>query len=309
MTAVLVTGGAGFIGSHVVRALLARGYDVDVADNLSTGFAENVPPDVPLIEVDLSLPGAVERLPKRDYAAILHLAGQFSGEKSFDDPVYDLDANVRSTLLLSIFALRTGVPVLVHASSMGVYGDVERDPVREDDPTRPCSYYGASKLAAETALAVAATQGLRTCSLRMFSVYGPGQDLEELRQGMVSIYLSYLLRGEAVVVRGSLDRIRDFVHVDDVVAAWILALERPAATGPLNVGSGRGTKVRELLKLLIETCGLAPDHPIIEEGPTPGDQFALSADVSAIRRTLGWQPHVLLRQGLSTLVAWARSGR
>jgi UDP-glucose 4-epimerase len=307
VTAVLVTGGTGFVGSHLAAELLARGYEVDVADDLSTGSAENLPDGARLVEVELSKADALTALPRSDYAAILHLAGQSSGEKSFDDPVRDLDANVRSTLLLTQFALEHAVPTFLYASSMGVYGNVDSYPAGEDTPTRPCSYYGASKLAAERILAVAAAQGLRTCALRMFSVYGPGQNLADLRQGMASIYLSYLLRGEPVQVRGSLDRVRDFVHVDDVVAAWMLALEQPSADGAFNLGTGRGTTVRELLALLIETCGLPPDHPISVEEDTPGDQFALSADISRIRAELGWQPTIALEEGLPTLVAWARS--
>jgi UDP-glucose 4-epimerase len=188
---------------------------------------------------------------------------------------------------------------------MGVYGQPDELPVAEDAPTRPLSWYGASKLAAERALAVAAREGLRTVSLRMFSIYGPGQDLSEMRQGMVSIYLAMLLRGEPVVVKGPLDRVRDLVFVDDCVAAWRLALERDVS-GAFNVGSGTGTTVRELLDRLIAAVGLPAGHPVVEADRTPGDQTALVADTRNVRETLGWEPATSLDAGIESLVRWAR---
>ena len=302
MKRVLVTGGAGFVGSHLARALLDRGYAVDVADDLSTGRRENVPEGAELLELDLGAPNALASLPRADYGAILHLAGQSSGERSFDDPERDFDANARSTAALARFALDNGIPALVHASSMGVYGQPEGSPVAEDSPTAPISWYGASKLAAETVLGAAERLGLRTCSLRMFSVYGPGQDLAEMRQGMVSIYLAYLLAGKPVEVKGSLERVRDFVYVDDVVEAWIAALEGEAS-GPLNVGTGSGTTVGELIELLGSALGVKPE--IVEQGGTPGDQRALHADTAAAEAALDWRAQTSLAQGLRRMAAWA----
>lgn len=303
---ILVTGGAGFIGAHLARALLADGYAVDVADDLSTGTASAVPAEADLVEVDLGAPGAVERaLAGRTYAAICHLAGQSSGEKSFDDPLRDLDANARSTVALAAWALEHGVPALLHASSMGVYGQPERSPVAEDAPTRPLSWYGASKLAAERALAVASAGGLRTVSFRMFSIYGPGQDMNDLRQGMVSIFLAMALRGEPVVVRGALDRVRDFVYVDDCVEAWRRALATDGVAGPLNVGTGTGTSVEELLHAMLALMG-RPEHPVeVSDARTPGDQRALWADTTRLREQLGWVPQKPLQAGLEAMLGWA----
>ena len=305
MSRVLLTGGAGFIGSHLAAALLADGWDVDVVDDLSTGDRAAVPCGADFLGLDLGRPEAMEALPDRDYAAILHLAGQSSGEKSFDDPLRDLDANARSTVLLAEWALRRGVPVFVHASSMGVYGQPDALPVTETTVPRPISWYGASKLAGEHALAVAGRAGVRTASLRMFSIYGPGQDLSDLRQGMVSIYLAMLLRGEAVVVKGPLDRVRDLVYIDDCVAAWRAALEGDL-TGPVNVGTGVGTTVRELLDGLIAQLGLPADHPVQEAERTPGDQTALVADTAHAQAALGWQARTTVQDGLAAMVNWAR---
>jgi UDP-glucose 4-epimerase len=236
---------------------------------------------------------------------VLHLAGQSSGEKSFYDPLRDLDANARSTVALALWAKRRGVPALLHASSMGVYGHVSSPPVSEDAEPRPISYYGASKLAAEHALRVMDDDRFRTLSFRMFSVYGPGQDLAELRQGMVSIYLAYVLRGEPIAVRGSLDRVRDLVYVDDVVAAWRLALERPVR-GALNVGAGEPVSVGQLIRELLAACGEDATYVVEQHADTPGDQPALWADVSRIRAELGWEPATGRQAGLAELVAWAR---
>jgi UDP-glucose 4-epimerase len=301
---VLVTGGAGFIGCRLAESFVADGYDVVVADDLSTGRRENVPPGASFVELDLSREEDVARLPEKPYTGVLHLAGQSSGKTSFDDPLRDFDANARATLLLARWSLEHRVPALVHASSMGVYGDTGAQPISEEMPTVPISYYGASKLAAERTLEVAATGGLRTCSLRMFNVYGAGQDLENLDQGMVSIYLAYILRGEPVLVRGALDRVRDLVHVDDVVKAWKLALAEPVS-GAVNVGTGTGTRVDELLKRLFEACGVGDDYPVVEAPGTRGDQHSTVADVSRARRELDWEPRVTLDSGLREFVEGA----
>jgi UDP-glucose 4-epimerase len=305
---VLVTGGAGFIGAHLAHALAGDGWDVEIADDLSTGSRHNLPSGVPFHQVDLGRADALDRLPGGHFDAIAHLAGQSSGEKSFDDPMHDFDANARSTALLATWALRQGVQTLVHASSMGVYGQPDAWPVAEDAPLRPQSWYGASKRAAELALEVAGRQGLRTVSLRMFSIYGPGQDLREMRQGMASIFLAMLLRGEPVEVHGPLDRVRDLVYIDDCVDAWRRALTRPQASGAINVGTGIGTSVGDLVAALIAAVGLPADHPVRSRGTTPGDQHALAADTALARRALGWEATTRLQDGLAAMLAWARDG-
>ena len=304
MRRALVTGGAGFIGGHLAHALSAEGWRVDVVDDLSSGRAANVPAECDLIELDLGERGATGRLPRVRYDAICHLAGQSSGEKSFDDPERDLDANARSTVALAAWAREQRVRLLVHASSMGVYGDVANHPVDERAEPCPISFYGASKLAAEHALAIA--PGVRGISLRMFSIYGPGQDLLEMRQGMVSIFLAMALRGEPIEVRGPLHRIRDFVYIDDCVEAWVRALASTDAAGPCNVGTGVGTSIRELIDALLGLLD-APDHPVRElDVRTPGDQFALSASTAQARETLGWSARTELREGLAAMISWAR---
>ena len=300
-----MTGGAGFIGGHLSRALIAEGWRVDVVDDLSTGKSANVPAEVELVELDLGARDAADRLPSARYDVICHLAGQSSGEKSFDDPERDFDANARSTVALAAWARRRGVPLVVQASSMGVYGDVPRHPVDESVAPAPLSFYGASKLAGEHALAVAPE--VRGISLRMFSIYGPGQNLAEMRQGIVSIFLAMALRGEPIEVRGPLDRVRDFVYIDDCVEAWLRALGSTDAAGPYNVGTGIGTSIRELIAELLELLG-TPDHPVRAlDVRTPGDQFALSASTVRASEILGWTARTRLRDGLEAMIGWARA--
>ena len=300
----LVTGGAGFIGSAIADRLTIAGHRITIIDDLSTGSISNVPTDATFVEADLTSDAALAVIPSRPYDAILHLAGQASGEKSFDDPLLDLDANARSTVMLAKWAIEQRIPALIHASSMGVYGNPLELPVAESVDCDPCSWYGASKLAAERALKVARQSGLRTVSLRMFSVYGPGQNLSDLRQGMASIFLSMLRDQQSVDVHGPLDRVRDLVYIDDCVDAWVKALAGDAC-GAFNVGTGIGTSVGTLIDILIEQLGLPFDTSVTESGPTLGDQRAMIADPSLIARELGWTAQTDLRTGLANMVEWA----
>ncbi len=304
---ILLTGGAGFIGSHLTRRLLQDKHSVTVIDNLSTGKRDNIPADADFIELDLARGDCLKFLPTSSFDAVCHLAAQSSGPASAEMPYYDLQANAASTLLLSRWCLQHNVPRFIYASSMAIYGNVETLPVREGTTCLPCSYYGASKLTSEHLLRLASQEGLSVTSLRMFSIYGPGQNLGNLKQGMVSIYLAYLLRGEPVPVTGSLERFRDFIYIDDVIEAWIKALtiaEMPNSV--YNLGSGKHTTVRELLAKLIATLGLSPKYPIHELPGSPSDQFGLYADISRIQSDLQWQPKISLAGGLHRMIDWAR---
>src|SRR5437667_2717989 len=196
---ILVTGGAGFIGSHLAARLVHDGHNVVVIDNLSTGRRTNVPLRCRLLELDVSEPATLLKLPP-DVDVVCHFAAQSSGPLSAEMPYRDLQANAASTLLLSRWCLEHGVRRFVYASSMAIYGNPARMPVTEDAACVPVSYYGVSQLTSAQLLRIAAQEGLSSTSLRFFSVYGPGQDLENLNQGIVSIYLAYLLRSREVPV-------------------------------------------------------------------------------------------------------------
>ena len=304
----LVTGGAGFIGGHLVRRLVTGGHTVVVLDNLTTGHRANVPAGVSLLEADVADPRTLDRLTDPRFDVVCHLAAQSSGPRSADVPYLDFQTNATSTLVLSEWCLAHAIPRFVYASSMAAYGNPVTQSVAETAPCDPVSYYGVSKLTSERLLGLASARGLRATSLRMFSVYGPGQDLGNLHQGMVSIFLAYLLGGVEVPVTGSLRRFRDLVYIDDVIDCWLAVLARtetPAAV--YNVGTGRPTTVGELLAALMAALGLPPTHPIRELAGSASDQFGLCADVTRVETDLGWRATVGLADGLRHMVAWARS--
>lgn len=306
---VLITGGAGFIGAALARALLAAGDRVLVIDNLSTGRRHNVPSQAEFIELDLATPDFVSRLPRAHFDAVCHLAAQSSGELSGADPLYDVQANALSTLLLSRWCLRNGIGRFLYASSMAIYGDPEQLPVAETADCRPLSYYGVSKWASEAYLRIAARDALSTTSFRMFSVYGPGQNMENLKQGMASIFMAYMLRGDELPVSGSLERFRDLVYIDDVVEAWLKALAMPAtASQAYNIGCGRPVTVRQLLSELLGVLQLPADYPIHEGAGLHSDQFGLYANIERARRELHWEPRTSVAAGLRAMADWARAG-
>lgn len=302
---VLVTGVGGFIGAHVAARFLAEGHAVVGVDDFSSGRRENVPAGVTLVECDLADPGSARRLPGR-CELILHLAGQSSGEASFDDPASDLAKNIVSTLHLIKYGIAARATRIVYASSMSVYGAVPDAPVAETVQCRPLSCYGVGKLAAEGYCRVY-QEDLPWVALRMFNVYGPGQDMANLRQGMVSIYLAQALRSGRVQVKGSLHRFRDFVYVEDVVEAWVRAACSPRTSNQaINVATGRRSTVEALLHALAREI---PGMSWYVEGSTPGDQSGIYADTARLAELLGLNRFVPLEEGITRFVHWARGRR
>lgn len=305
MDKVLITGVAGFIGSHVASRFLQEGYQVVGVDDLSGGNVANIPAGVDFIQGDLALPNTIARIP-RDCRKILHLAGQSSGEISFDDPVADLEKNTVSTLNLIRYGIENQIERIVYASSMSVYGAVENVPISEEHHCIPLSCYGVGKYATEGYLRVYQNK-LPFVVLRMFNVYGPGQDLSNLRQGMVSIYLAQALANGKIEVKGSVERFRDFIFIDDVVEAWFRAATYSSALGKiLNVGTGIRTTVEELLGHI---CALVPSSGYYVQGATPGDQSGIYADVSKLKSYLDLECNTLLEDGLRVFFDWASNSQ
>ena len=303
MEKILITGVAGFIGSHVARRFLKAGYEVVGVDDLSGGRFENIPENIEFINGDLALKETFERIPK-GCKKVLHLAGQSSGEISFDNPVDDLKKNTISTLNLINYGIQNGAGRLVYASSMSIYGAVADVPIREKEATRPLSCYGVGKLAAEDYLRIFQKQ-LPFVGLRMFNVYGPGQDLGNLRQGMVSIFLAQALANGRIEVKGGIERFRDFIYIEDVVEAWFRAATYPAALNQIiNVGTGKRTTVAMLLN---QICDLVPGSSFFVKGSTPGDQKGIFADVKKINNILGIRSFLSIEKGLRLFVDWAHS--
>jgi UDP-glucose 4-epimerase len=302
---ILITGVGGFIGSHVAQRFVAEGFSVVGVDDFSQGNRANVPRGVEFVEGSLDSRATIAQLP-RDCSRILHLAGQSSGEVSFDDPVADLQKNTVSTLELIRFGIETRAQRLVYASSMSVYGAVPDVPIAESQTCAPLSCYGVGKLASENYLRIYRKQ-LPFVAMRMFNVYGPGQDLSNLRQGMVSIFLAQALAGGKIVVKGGTERFRDLVFIDDVVECWWRAATRPEAAGAtLNIGTGVRTTVGEMLRKI---CAHSPGSEFVTQGGTPGDQSGIYADTTLLRRTLGLESFTPFDAGLSRFVEWARTAR
>lgn len=302
MDRVVITGVAGFIGAHVARRFVREGFHVVGVDDLSGGRRQNVPEGVEFIEADLSDPGISQRLPP-GCRVILHLAGQSSGEISFDDPVADLRKNTISTLNLIRYGVAQQAERIVYASSMAVYGSTPDAPVAETQEPQPLSCYGVGKYAAEGYLRVYQRQ-LPFVAMRMFNVYGPGQDLTNLRQGMVSIYLAHAISTGRIEVKGSPDRFRDFIYVDDVVEAWWRAASSPQALNQaINIATGRRVTIGDLLTLV---CEAVPGAEYFIQGSTPGDQSGIFADNRRLQSVLGLNTFVPLEVGLPNFVEWAR---
>jgi UDP-glucose 4-epimerase len=300
----LVTGGAGFIGSAVAAKLLNQGNEVVIIDNLSTGCVENVPVGATFIAGNCEDEHTINKLNKQTFNAIYHIAGQSSGEISYDNPVLDMQANVQSTLVLLKYALDTGCKTFIYASSMSVYGDTQKLPVCETDVTIPKSFYAVGKLASEHYLRIYQSFGIRTIALRLFNVYGIGQNLKNLRQGMASIYLAQALKTNKILVKGSADRFRDFVYITDVVNSFLSSEQAHIPSGIYNVCYGDKTHVREILELISNQLSNALEISII--GSTPGDQFGIYGDPTLFEKTFGFKNQISFYNGMVQMINWAK---
>jgi UDP-glucose 4-epimerase len=295
---ILVTGGAGFIGSHVVDALVAAGHAVTVADNLSTGRRDRVNARAALHVMDLRSPRLAELFASRRPDAVVHLAAQTSVPRSVADPAFDASVNVGGGLNLLECCRRFGVRRVIYSSTGGAaYGDTDVIPTPEDHRLLPTSAYGVTKTTVERYLEVwRHLFGLSAISLRDANVYGPRQDPHG-EAGVVAIFCRRLLAGEPPIINGDGAQTRDYVYVEDVAAANLCALERPDATGAINIGTGSETSVLELCRALARAAGV--ERPPVHRAARLGDQRRSCLDVTLARTQLGWAPRVTLEDGLA----------
>lgn len=316
---VLVTGGAGFIGSHVVDKCLKDGHYVAVVDDLSTGKLENLPEGIPFYRVDVADAGGVnEVFGQVRPTSVIHLAAQISVSRSVRDPVADARVNILGLLNVLEASVRHRVDSFVFASSGGVlYGDVY-EPAPEDSPLAPVSPYGISKLAGENYLRFYANEHRMRClALRYGNVYGPRQDPFG-EAGVVAIFIQRLLSGREPVINGDGKYVRDYVFVEDVARANLLALaSKCEGFRAYNIGTGRGTDVNELegairsaLQKVLAAEGKQVDLPLPEHGPPrPGDLRSSVLDCTRAKMELGWVAGVPLEEGLRRTAAWFVSHR
>ncbi len=315
MVKVLVTGGAGLIGSHVVDQLLARGHKAVVVDDLSTGARANVPAAATFYELDIrNAEGLASVFERERPQAVCHQAAQMSVSRSVREPAFDASINLVGLLNLLECSVAQGVERFVFASSGGVlYGDVD-EPAAEDHPADPQSPYGLSKWMGEKYLEFFARQyGLKSVALRYANVYGPRQSPHG-EAGVVAIFCQSMLNGRAATIHGDGSCVRDYVFVEDVARANVLALERklPRPMMAFNIGTGRPTDVNQLAAHLHDLCsqarakaGAQEPAPAPTHGPPrAGDLRSNLVSAAAAAEHLGWSPTVSLEEGLARTVSW-----
>jgi UDP-glucose 4-epimerase len=304
----IVTGGAGFIGSNLVDALLDRGDEVIVIDNLSTGREGNLLGALErgaiLLRLDIREGDALAELIGRERPEVIfHLAAQIDVRKSVDDPAFDARINVEGTVNVLEAAHRAGVARVVNTSTGGaIYGDVETIPTGETQLPQPMAGYGTSKYCAEQYCGLyTRLHGLSTATLRLGNVFGPRQDpLGEA--GVIAIFCGRLSDGGRAVIYGDGTQTRDYVYVGDVVRAQMLAADRPDVHGPINVGTGRETTVLGLVDALRDATGRSnfrPDH----DAPRLGELHRSCLDVGRARELLGFEARVDIAEGIRLTVA------
>jgi UDP-glucose 4-epimerase len=299
----LVTGGAGFIGSHLCDALIARGDTVRVLDDLSTGHRENLPPGIDLIVGDIAEPDTALRATD-GVDGCFHLAAIASVERGVKDWLGTHRTNLTGAITVFDAIRRHGTKVpVIYASSAAVYGDCQTIPIDEAAERRPLSAYGADKLGCELhAITASHVHGVPTVGLRFFNVYGPRQDPRSPYSGVISIFCEKILNSMPVGIYGDGEQTRDFVHVTDVVTALMAAMQlRPDVASVFNVCTGEATSVADLARVIGELARKNPDAKRLP--PRAGEIRHSLGDPSAMRRALGLGRMVNLRDGLATVLA------
>jgi len=299
---VLVTGGAGFIGSHVVDLFVAEGHQVVVVDDLSTGKEENLNPEARFYRVDIRSSELEKVFATEKPEVISHHAAKANVRESMEKPILYAEVNILGSLNLLELSRKYGVRKIIYASTGGaVYGEPQYLPVDEDHPINPLDPYGASKHHVEHYLYLyRANYGLAYTVLRYPNVYGPRQDPYG-EAGVVAIFAHQMLQNRQAVINGSGEQERDFVYVGDVARSNLLALERGDG-GIYNLGSGIGTSINEIFDRLKAITGYQGDK--VHGPPKPGEVFKIRLDASRAREELGWVPQISLEEGLRRTVEY-----
>ena len=304
---IVVTGGAGFIGSHLVDRLVLEGHEVAVVDNLSTGKRRNLNRAARFYKMDIQSHG-LERVFRNERPSLLmHLAAQMDVRRSVQDPVFDAEVNILGTLNLLEQAVKHGTRKVVFASSGGaIYGEQDVFPANESHSTRPLSPYGISKLTGEHYLFYyQRVSGIQYVCLRYSNVYGPRQDPEG-EAGVVAIFTRKMLAGDQPIINGNGRQTRDFIYVEDVVEANLAAMGKDVQ-GTFNVGNGVETPLNDLFRILVDLT--KSDCKEIHGPAKKGEQLRSVIDAGRIRQELGWEPKTHLRDGLAKTVEYFRGER
>lgn len=302
---ILVTGGCGFIGSHIVRTLVKNNYDVTVLDSLEWGRKERLQDlNVEIVEGDIRDEELVHELVE-GVDGVFHLAAHVGNRRSIENPYTDTDINVIGTLTLLEAAKKYDVSKFVHSSSAAIFGQVKHTPIKESHPTEPESPYGVSKLASEKhCLCYADINDLEVVSLRYFNVYGKGQRYDEYGN-VIPIWTQRMLDGEELVIYGDGEQTRDFINVKDVARANLKAYESDEAVGPINIGTGKEVTINELSSIFESIDEFDVD---IQYAPARDGEVRHSvADTNKAKKTLNFEPTIKLENGIREYVSWMES--
>jgi len=301
----LVTGGAGFIGSNVIKLLLEESYEITVLDNFSTGYQENLKPftGIKVIQGDIRDKNTVQKA-LSGVQVVFHLAASVGNVKSLEDPIFDSDVNVLGTLNILEAARKEEVKKIVYSSSAAIYGEPKRLPIDEDHLLQPDSPYGVSKLAGEKhCLCFSKVYDIDIVCLRYFNVYGPNQRYDAYGN-VIPIFATLLLKDKPLTIYGDGEQTRDFINVEDVAKANLLAAEAKGIRGAFNVGNGEGLTINELSRIIQDVSGISAK--VVYAPERKGEVKHSLADVSQARDVLGHKPQVSVKEGLKEYMEWIR---
>ena len=302
----LVTGGAGFIGSNLVKLLVEKGHSVVILDNLSTGYSNNVPisPRVKLVRGDIR-DAATVKSAANGAQVIFHLAASVGNQRSINDPMTDSMVNILGTLNVLEAARSAGARKVVYSSSAAIFGELRYLPIKEDHPVEPDSFYGVSKLGGEKhSLCYHNIYNLEVICLRYFNVYGVNQRYDAYGN-VIPIFARELLTGQPLKIYGDGEQTRDFINVLDVARANLQAAEADGVSGAFNLGSGNSITINQLAVMMQEAAGTRVSVQHVP--PRKGDVRHSRADISAVQSAVGFAPRVNLPEGLKEYVAWVQT--
>ncbi|MDP2685115.1 MAG: NAD-dependent epimerase/dehydratase family protein [bacterium] len=303
---ILITGGAGFVGSHLCKKLLQENYAITIVDDLSNGKEENIPEGVEFFKINIAKKEELKKIPAHPFQKLIHIAAQASNAISFDDPELDLATNQLGSLNILKFCVQRNITRIIFTSSMSAYGTPQHLPTLETERMLPDSFYAVHKLASEHYMRIFSQQyGINYTIFRLYTTYGHGQNLDNINQGLLSIYLSQIINNDFVLVKGSKDRTRDIIHVSDVVNAIIMSLNNQKSFNKTyNLGTGECIRIEEILDLLTQGLGYNENEfPIRYENGTPGDPFDTLANNTSARKDLNWEPKISPREGIQLTIS------
>jgi len=306
MKTILVTGGAGFIGAHLVEKLV-KDYNVIIVDTLrSVGGISYVNPKATFLNYDICDKNLYDELDKYKFEAVYHLAAQSAGEPAYDDPKYDILTNSYGTCLLARYCSEKEIKRFIYTSTVAVYGSSDESGFTENDSIKPDSIYGVSKYSGELFIQQFLNNSHTKYTIfRVFNTYGPGENLNYTKKGMLSIYASYIWRNEPIIVKGSLKRYRDFLFIHDNVDVLYNSLQNIRSFDQIyNLSSGEKIVINDLIKNMLDIAGKKSDYQINEILGTLGDSFGTHAKINKLKKDFNWEPKYSISDGIKSYFRW-----